>query len=216
MGAPACTDAAASAATILARTEADRGEEERAPTPTRASRAHRLVLLDVKAAGPPEGLAAGGTARGFRSDAERLVETQRVGQAVPNARLAVLALPGTGLPGCRGPRVVAIKALQPTDDRLDISTFRNAAELVAVAADMGRVAAWSHLRGAGRRGAAPVEELMSWGRRADWRTTLMAHATAARDTLLAHHAAFVAAAAAAPLAAAAAAAPAAAAAARAT
>ena len=71
-----------------------------------------------------------------------------------------------------------------------IDRLVDAAEVRAFAADLGQLTAWMHLRGAGRYGAAGVEELMAFGRRRDWRKALLGHARAARTTTLAHYAEF--------------------------
>ena len=75
---------------------------------------------------------------------------------------------------------------------MDIDHLSDPAELVMFAADLGAVAAWAHLRGAARHGSASVEELIEFGRRRDWRAPLMAHAKAARRTLIEQHRQFAA------------------------
>lgn len=141
------------------------------------------LLLDLKSEVRPASLIAGGVAGPWRNDATRTVEVQRVAQAVPPAGLSAHRL---------GQRHLVLRELQPVEDRVDLSQLSSPDELSTFAADLGEVAAWAHLRGAGRWGAAPVEALMAFGSRRDWRMPLLRHARAARDRTVAEHATFAA------------------------
>jgi len=141
------------------------------------------VLLDLKTEARPASLVAGATAGPWSNDALRTVEIQRIAQAVAPAGLSAQRIERTHY---------VMRELQPSEDRMDIDHLREPTELVAFASDLGELTAWAHLRGAGRLGAATVEELMEFGRRRDWRSALLAHAKAARRTVVAQHREFAA------------------------
>jgi uncharacterized protein (DUF2252 family) len=140
-------------------------------------------LLDLKTEARPASIVAGAQTGPFRSNAERTVTIQTLVQAIPPSGLSVQRL---------GRARYVMRDLQPSDDRMNIERLTDAAELRAFAADLGRLTAWMHLRGAGRFGAAGIEELMAFGRRRDWRKPLLVHARAARSATLAQHAEFAA------------------------
>lgn len=140
-------------------------------------------LLDLKTEARPASIVAGAKTGPFRSDAERTVTIQTLVQAIPPSGLSVQT---------RGRARYVMRELQPSEDRMNIERLTDAAELRAFAADLGRLTAWMHLRGAGRFGAEGIEELMAFGRRRDWRKPLIAHALAARSATLALHAEFAA------------------------
>ena len=135
-------------------------------------------LLDLKTEARPASLVAGTQAGPFRSDAERTVTVQSVVQAIPPTGLSAQTLGRTHF---------VLRGLQPSEDRMNIERLVDAAEFRAFATDLGCLTAWMHLRGAGRFGAAGVEDLMAFGRRRDWRRALVAHARAARATTLAQY-----------------------------
>ena len=147
----------------------------------RAGAADGARLIDLKTEARPASLLAGAQPGSFRSDAERTVTVQSIVQAIPPTGLSARALGRTHF---------VMRELQPSEDRMNIERLVDAAEVRAFAADLGQLTAWMHLRGAGRYGAAGVEELMAFGRRRDWRKALLGHARAARTTTLAHYAEF--------------------------
>ena len=116
----------------------------------------RNGLLDLKEA-TASTLAAELASRQPRwaGEAQRVVTLQRRLQGVPPAMLHDLA---------GAPRGHVLRALQPTEDKLQLgSKGASAAAMAGLVADMGRLAAWAHLRGAGQQGAAAVDELRAGG-----------------------------------------------------
>ena len=128
------------------------------------------ALIDVKAVVRPESVIAGTNAGAWRDEASRVVAVQTLAQAVAPADLAAHRLAGASY---------VVRELQPTDDRVDLGRLRDAEELRMLARDLGCLAAWAHLRGAGRAGADPVEVVMAFGRRRGWRSALMRFALSA-------------------------------------
>lgn len=138
-------------------------------------------LVDLKTESRPACVVAGAETGAFRSQADRTVTIQTLCQAVPAVGLSAQRM---------GRKYYVMRELQPSEDRLNIERLADATELGAFAADLGHLTAWMHLRGAGRYGAAAVEELMAFGRRRDWRRELVQHARAARDTVVAQQRVF--------------------------
>ena len=145
--------------------------------------ADAVHLVDLKTEARPASLVAGAVAAPFKTDAARTVELQTIGQAVPPVGLSAQRM---------GRRWYFMRELQPTEDRMNIERLKDVTELGAFAADLGRLTAWMHLRGAGRYGADGVDTLMAFGRRRDWRKPLVAHARAARDRVHDQHREFAA------------------------
>jgi uncharacterized protein (DUF2252 family) len=102
----------------------------------------------------------------FASEAARVVEIENRMQAVGPAFLAPVRIGG---------RSFTLRELQPSADKLDLSTTRPArAAFEGVIASMGELTAWAQLRCAGRNGAAPIEGLMAFAGDADWSRPLVA------------------------------------------
>jgi uncharacterized protein (DUF2252 family) len=109
-------------------------------------------ILDLKRGDPSS--AAGWSRlrqRAWSNDADRIASVQGLMQAIAPALLHAVRYAGTGY---------VLKELQPTLDRLDLARLRERPRRMRrVLESMGRITAWAHLRGCGRWGAGPVEEL---------------------------------------------------------
>ncbi len=106
----------------------------------------------------------------WTSEAQRVVELQRRGQAIAPAFLAPLAEAG---------RSYVLRELLPTQDRLRLALWNGKrSRLEKVLDAMGKLVAWSHLRGSGRQGSAIADEWVAFGRRRDWRKPLLDYARA--------------------------------------
>jgi uncharacterized protein (DUF2252 family) len=102
----------------------------------------------------------------FASEAARVVEIENRMQAVGPAFLAPVSIGG---------RSFTLRELQPSADKLDLSTTQpGRAAFESVVAAMGELTAWAQLRCAGRDGAAPIDGLMAFARNADWSRPLVA------------------------------------------
>jgi uncharacterized protein (DUF2252 family) len=132
------------------------------------------ALLDLKSAHPSCVPAAYGLATpAHASEAHRITGVERMAQAVPPAFLTPVTLDG---------RCFVARELQPMQDRLDVDTLATAPDTLADAvATMAAVAAYAHLRGAGRAGAAPVEDWIAFGRSAAQDPAFVTLATALAD-----------------------------------
>lgn len=123
-------------------------------------------LLDLKTARAP---AAASAARArqprWRREAHRVVQVQDWLQAEPPALLAALDL---GRTGC------VLRELQPQADRLRLAHLDASPDRAgSVLRAMGHLAAWALLRGAGRHGAAGVDEWMHWATPPRWGRDLL-------------------------------------------
>jgi uncharacterized protein (DUF2252 family) len=129
-------------------------------------------LLDLKLA-VPSALAPSVKLRQpkWANEAERVVVTQRIVQAISPALLYAVA---------DGGRTYVLKELQPTADRLDLALWNGHIErLVSVVTTMAEIVAWGQLRGCFRYGAASVEALQGYVSDPGWQRQLM---TAANDS----------------------------------
>lgn len=122
-------------------------------------------LLDLKGA-VPSVLPAVQGAPSFRwpTQAQRVVTTQRVAQAISPALLHAVTIGG---------RPFVLKELQPMTDRLALERWDGRIErLESTVASMGAVTAWAHLRTCYRYGASTVEDLQRYVARAPWQRAL--------------------------------------------
>ena len=104
----------------------------------------------------------------WADDAQRVVTTQRIVQAISPARLHVLA---------EADRSYVLKELQPPADRLDLALWRGHIEqLESVIKAMAEVTAWGQLRSCSRHGAASVEVLQQYVAGKTWAKPLLAAA----------------------------------------
>jgi uncharacterized protein (DUF2252 family) len=135
-------------------------------------------ILDLKAALPSD-TAHWGRLRqpGWANDAQRIAQTQQLLQAIAPALLREVPAGGSGY---------VLKELQPSLDRLDLAALSaKMRRLRHVAAAMGAVTAWAHLRGAGHRGAATREALQRYVASPRWSAALQRQARGCARHLLA-------------------------------
>ena len=87
----------------------------------------------------------------------------------------------TGLPDHpvrAGRRSYVLRELQPTQDRLSLTTWDHTlASLEGVMVTMGQVVAWSHLRSGGRQGSATADQWIEFAAAKDWVAALIGFAT---------------------------------------
>lgn len=104
----------------------------------------------------------------WENEAHRVVELQRRGQAIAPAFLAAVSLEG---------RSYVLRELLPTQDRLRLELWDGKlSRLETVLVAMGRLVAWSHLRGSGRQGSAIADEWIDFGHSEEWRQPLLDYA----------------------------------------
>lgn len=129
-------------------------------------------LLDLKAALPSALAPTVATPQpAWRSQAERVVAVQARCQAVPPAFLRAVEIDG---------RPYVLKALQPTQDRVDLVRAKgDPAALAGLLRNFGEVAAWSQLRSSGRQGSATADQLIAFGEDGRWVDPLLKLATLA-------------------------------------
>lgn len=101
----------------------------------------------------------------WTSEAHRIVELQQRSQAIPIAFLQPVQM---------GDAAYVLRGLQPSEDRISFTPSNLAvSELPALLVTMGKIVAWAHLRGAGRQGAAIVDELIKFARCKEWKIELL-------------------------------------------
>ena len=113
----------------------------------------------------------------WNNQAERIDTIQSGAQVLPPALLKAVHVDG---------KSYLIKALQPSQDRLDLSQWNGKLNVLDNIFDtMAEVSAWGHLRNAGYLGAANREALMQFGRQVDeWKAPTLALAKqAAKQTI---------------------------------
>ncbi len=122
-------------------------------------------LLDLKQAVPSTLPPISGR-RAFRweTQAQRVVTTQRVAQAISPALLHAVTI---------GKRPFVLKELQPMTDRLDLAQWDGQIErLESAVASMAAVTAWAHLRSCYRHGACALEDLQRYVAGPRWQRAL--------------------------------------------
>jgi uncharacterized protein (DUF2252 family) len=103
-----------------------------------------------------------------QNEAERIVALQQRMQAVPMAFLH--ALPW-------GKRSFVLRALQPSEDRIDMSDGHLRREDFALLLrNMGQLLAWAQLRSAGRQGSSVADELIAFALAPKWQARLLRNA----------------------------------------
>lgn len=94
-------------------------------------------------------------------EAQRIATIQGTTQGIAPALLGAIAV---------GQRSYLIKEMQPVADRVNLSGLNGkSGSLSNVIRTMAEVAAWGHLRGCSRYGAASVDALADFAARAKWR-----------------------------------------------
>ncbi len=124
-------------------------------------------LLDVKLAVPSAlRLIRARQHPRWATEAQRVVTTQRVAQAISPALLHAVTI---------GERSYVLKELQPMTDRLDLAQWDGRIErLQLTVASMASATAWAHLRSCGRYGARALEDLQRYVATAGWQRALPA------------------------------------------
>jgi len=101
----------------------------------------------------------------WTNEAERVAITQQTVQAASPALLHSVEMDG---------RSWVLRELQPTADRLNIASWcDDVPGFEEAIQSLGEIVAWGHIRAAGRRGAAGVEELISFGSDTRWTGPLL-------------------------------------------
>ena len=124
------------------------------------------VLLDLKAAGASSpGTRLRRIQPRWESQARRVVTLQQRIQAISPAYLA---------PVIFAKQDFVLKELQPSQDRLDLAAVGGDVRVLGeTLGTMGRLVAWSALRGSGRQGAASADELIAFAQSREWRGALV-------------------------------------------
>jgi uncharacterized protein (DUF2252 family) len=92
----------------------------------------------------------------WADEAQRVVLVQDICQAACPAYLTAMPIDG---------RACVVRELQPVEDRIGLEHLaRQPQRLATTISEMAAVAAFAHLRGAGRRGAAEADMLIDFGR----------------------------------------------------
>ena len=142
-------------------------------------------LLDLKRAQASSVAARSPAAQPrWPTEAQRIVALQQRLQAVPTAFLRPMMMDGQSF---------VLRALHPSEDRIDIRHSLGSDGENSLLANLGRLTAWAHLRSAARQGAAGPDELIDYGARQKWRAKLLDAAEASAVQLGRDHAVFSAA-----------------------
>ncbi|MHB9022511.1 MAG: DUF2252 family protein, partial [Halothiobacillus sp.] len=102
----------------------------------------------------------------WESEAQRVVGVQQRMQSVSMAFLH---------PVMMGKQSYVLRALQPSEDRVDLSaTGNDAAQMIeGVLRHMGELVAWGQLRSSGRSGSSIADELIDFAQKKKWQKSLM-------------------------------------------
>ncbi|MEP6938299.1 MAG: DUF2252 family protein [Rudaea sp.] len=119
------------------------------------------VLLDLKPAGASSaGARLARIQLQWESQAQRVVTIQKRMQAIAPAFLEPVRF---------AKRDFVLRELQPSQDRLDLHAVAgDVRPLGETMGTMGRLVAWSALRGSGRQGAAGADDLAAFARTSEW------------------------------------------------
>lgn len=149
-----------------------------------------LRLIDIKLSIPSvwdDVLGDACSVAPWRSEAGRVVDIQRLSQAISPALLRGVVYGAKG----EKPKSYVVKSLQPTADRVALGSGKNVvANLDDALQTMARVAAWCHLRGCGRHGTDLVEKVQDYAAGTAWRKSALKLAAHGKDVSLKQWAAF--------------------------
>lgn len=143
--------------------------------------AGRRALIDMKASYPsavqpylPQTIAQ----PAWPLESQRVATIQAGAQILPPALLKAV---------CVDKQSYLIKALQPSQDRVDLTQWDGKLRILEHTVDsMAALTAWGHLRNAGYLGAATREEMMAFGAQAEkWQDATLSLATQAAEHTLA-------------------------------
>ncbi len=122
-------------------------------------------LLDLKEALPSAlSLSSEVIQPAWSSEAERVVNVQFRLQACSMAFLRAVQMSG---------KPYLLRGLQPSEDRVCLLPKTSLQDWQYLMETCGQVTAWAHLRGSGRQGAAGPDELIAFGQRTDWHSSLL-------------------------------------------
>lgn len=143
-----------------------------------------LRLIDIKLSIPSvwdDVLGDACSVAPWRSEAGRVVDIQRLSQAISPALLRGVVYGAKG----EKPKSYVVKSLQPTADRVALGAGKNVvANLDDALQTMARVAAWCHLRGCGRHGTDLVEKVQDYAAGTAWRKSALKLAAQGRKVSL--------------------------------
>ena len=143
-----------------------------------------LRLIDIKLSIPSvwdDVLGDACSVAPWRSEAGRVVDIQRLSQAISPALLRGVVYGAKG----EKPKSYVVKSLQPTADRVALGAGKNVvANLDDALQTMARVAAWCHLRGCGRHGTDLVEKVQAYAAGSAWRKSALKLAAQGRKVSL--------------------------------
>ena len=143
-----------------------------------------LRLIDIKLSIPSvwdDVLGDACSVAPWRSEAGRVVDIQRLSQAISPALLRGVVYGAKG----EKPKSYVVKSLQPTADRVALGSGKNVvANLDDALQTMARVAAWCHLRGCGRHGTDLVEKVQDYAAGTAWRKSALKLAAHGKDVSL--------------------------------
>ncbi|CAJ0704517.1 DUF2252 family protein [Ralstonia wenshanensis] len=143
-----------------------------------------LRLIDIKLSVPSvwdDVLGDACSVAPWRSEAGRVVDIQRISQAISPALLRGVVYGAKG----EKPKSYVVKSLQPTADRVALGSGKNVvANLDDALQTMARVAAWCHLRGCGRHGTDLVEKVQDYAAGTAWRKSALKLAAHGKDVSL--------------------------------
>ncbi len=143
-----------------------------------------LRLIDIKLSIPSvwdDVLGDACSVAPWRSEAGRVVDIQRLSQAISPALLRGVVYGAKG----EKPKSYVVKSLQPTADRVALGAGKNVvADLDDALQTMARVAAWCHLRGCGRHGTDLVEKVQAYAAGSAWRKSALKLAAHGKDVSL--------------------------------
>ena len=143
-----------------------------------------LRLIDIKLSIPSvwdDVLGDACSVAPWRSEAGRVVDIQRLSQAISPALLRGVVYGAKG----EKPKSYVVKSLQPTADRVALGSGKNVvANLDDALQTMARVAAWCHLRGCGRHGTDLVEKVQDYAAGTAWSKSALKLAAHGKDVSL--------------------------------
>ena len=104
----------------------------------------------------------------WASNAEQVVAIQERMQNIPPALLSFTTFKDDSY---------VVKEMQPTADKLQLLSIRNRPGAISLVLEaMALLTSSAHLRSSGRQGAAVADELIEFGKNADWHQPVLKYA----------------------------------------
>ncbi|MBV8602227.1 MAG: DUF2252 family protein [Candidatus Eremiobacteraeota bacterium] len=129
-------------------------------------------LMDVKFAAPSSlSRVTNAKPPPLGNDAERVVAGYRRLQCRTPYRLGAVVVDG---------RPFVVRALQPSEDRIDVAAVKQS-DVDDLTVAFGSLVGWAHLRAGGREGSAIADTLIAFAGDASWREPLTSYVLAAAD-----------------------------------